>query len=262
MPATAAIHPTAIVDPRAVLGEGVEVGPYSVIGPDVRIGPGTRIGAHCVVEGNTILGAECQAFTGAVIGSIPQDLKYAGEKTELTIGDRNIFREYVTINPGTKGGGGKTVIGSDCLLMAYSHIAHDCLLGSHIIIANSTELAGHIEIEDGAVIGGLVGIHQFVRLGRLSITGGCSRVVQDIPPYSTCAGYPTQVFGLNNEGLRRAGVSAEAKDALHKAFRVLFHSGLSMSHATERVAQEITDCPEVAHVLEFIRQSKRGVSRA
>ncbi|MBI2884956.1 MAG: acyl-ACP--UDP-N-acetylglucosamine O-acyltransferase [Candidatus Omnitrophica bacterium] len=262
MAATATIHPTAIIDPQAVLGEGVDVGPYSVIGPNVRIGSGTRIGVHCVVEGYTTIGSDCQLFTGAVIGSIPQDLKYAGEKTELIIGDRNRIREYVTINPGTKGGGGKTVIGSDCLLMAYSHVAHDCLIGNHVIIANTTELAGHIEIEDGAVMGGLVGIHQFVRVGRLSITGGCSRVAQDIPPYSTCAGYPTQVFGLNNEGLRRAGVSAESKELLHKAFRLLFNSGLSMSHALERVAKEVAPCPEVTRLLEFIRQSKRGVCRA
>jgi len=259
--ASLAIHPTAIVDPEAVIAEGVEVGPYAVIGPHVRVGPRSKIGAHCVLEGYTTIGADCQIFTGAVIGSIPQDLKYTGEKSELIIGDRNRIREYVTINPGTKGGGGKTVIGSDCLLMAYAHVAHDCLIGNHIIIANSAALAGHILVEDGAVIGGLVGIHQFVRVGRLSIIGGCSRVVQDAPPYATCVGYPAQVFGLNNEGLRRAGVSADAKDRLHKAFRLLFHAGLSMSHAVEKVAQEVDHCPEVEHLLTFIRESKRGVCR-
>ncbi len=256
------IHATAIVDPQAQLDEGVEIGPYSVIGANVRIGRGTKVGAHCVFEGFTTIGEECQFFTGAVIGSIPQDLKYQGEKSELIIGDRNRIREYVTINPGTKGGVGKTVIGSDCLLMAYAHVAHDCQVGSRVVIANSAALAGHIEVEDGAVVGGLVGIHQFVRVGTLAIIGGCSRVNQDVPPYSTCVGYPAAVFGLNSEGLRRAGVSTETKDALHKAFRLLFNSGLSMSHAIERVAQEVPPGPEVQHLLDFIRQSKRGVCRA
>ncbi len=258
----AAVHPTALVDPRATLGEEVEVGPYTVIGPHVKVGSRTRIGAHGVLEGYTSIGEECQIFTGAVIGSIPQDLKYAGEKSELIIGDRNRIREYVTINPGTKGGGGKTVIGSDCLLMAYAHVAHDCLISDHVIIANSAALAGHIVIEEGAVIGGLVGIHQFVRVGTLAIIGGCSKVIQDVPPYSTCAGYPAKVFGLNREGLRRAGVATNAKDRLHRAFRTLFQSGLSMSHALEQVAREDTHGPEVTHLLEFIRQSKRGVCRA
>lgn len=256
------VHPTALVDPHATLGEGVEIGPYTVIGPHVKVGSRTRIGAHCVLEGYTSVGDECQIFTGAVIGSIPQDLKYAGEKSELIIGDRNRIREYVTINPGTKGGGGKTVIGSDCLLMAYAHVAHDCLIRDRVTIANSAALAGHIVVEDGAVIGGLVGIHQFVRVGTLAIIGGCSRVVQDVPPYSTCVGSPAKVFGLNREGLRRAGTATETKDHLHRAFRTLFQSGLSMSHALEQVAREDHHCPEVAHLLEFIRQSTRGVCRA
>ena len=256
------VHPTAIVHPDAALGEGVSVGPYAVIAERVTIGPGTRVGARCVIEGRTTIGAECELFTGAVIGSAPQDLKYQGEASVLTIGDRNKIREYVTINPGTSGGGGKTVIGSDCLLMAYAHVAHDCLVGSHVIIANSAALAGHILVEDRAVIGGLVGVHQFVRVGTLSIIGGCSRVTQDIPPYATCVGYPAAVFGLNNEGLRRAGVSSAVKQRLHHAFRVLFHSKLSMSHALAQVAQDADHCPELQHLLAFIRASKRGVARS
>ena len=251
-----------MIDPHAHLGEGVEVGPYAVVGPHVRVGPRTKIGSHCVLEGYTSIGADCQLFTGAVIGSIPQDLKYAGEKSELIIGDRNRIREYVTINPGTKGGGGKTILGSDCLLMAYAHVAHDCRIGDHVIIANSAALAGHIAVEDHAVIGGLVGIHQFVQVGALAIIGGCSRVIQDIPPYSTCVGYPAKVFGLNKEGLRRAGVPTQTKDHLHKAFRILFHSGLSMSHAVEQVAKDVNHCQEVTHLLDFIRHSTRGVCRA
>lgn len=257
-----AVHATAIIDPKAELAEGVEVGPYSVIGPEVRVGPRTTIGSHCVLEGDTTIGAECQIFTGAVIGSIPQDLKYSGEHSQLIIGDRNRIREYVTINPGTKGGLGKTVIGSDCLLMAYAHVAHDCLLGSRVVMANSAALAGHIEVEDGAVIGGLVGIHQFVRVGTLAIIGGCSRVNQDVPPYSMCVGYPAKIFGMNSEGLKRANMPEDAKQLLHKAFRILFQSGLSMSHAVEQVAQTVNHSSEVSHLLEFIQQSKRGVCRA
>lgn len=256
------VHPTAIVHPQAKLAVGVLVGPYAIIEEQVTIGRGSRIGAHCVIEGHTTIGEDCQIFTGAVIGSIPQDLKYRGEASALVIGDRNKIREYVTINPGTEGGGNKTVIGSDCLLMAYAHVAHDCVIGNHVILANSAALAGHITIEDRAVIGGLVGIHQFVRVGGLSIVGGCSRVIQDIPPYSTCVGYPAQVFGLNNEGLRRAGVSAETKQRLHRAFRVLFHSKLSMSHALKQVAQDADHSPELQHLLRFIHESKRGVCRA
>jgi UDP-N-acetylglucosamine acyltransferase len=258
------VHPTAIVHPKATLGAGVSIGPYSVIGEHVRIGDGTAIGAHCVIDGRTTLGSDNQVFTGAVIGSIPQDLKYHGEETILVIGDRNKVREYVTINPGTEGGGGKTAIGSDCLLMAYAHVAHDCVIGDHVVIANSAALAGHIAIEDRAVVGGLVGIHQFVRVGTLSIIGGCSRVIQDVPPYATCVGYPATVFGLNSEGLRRVGMSEENRRALHHVFRILFHSKLSMSHALEQVTQEFgarKTCPELQHLLEFIRQSKRGVCR-
>lgn len=256
------VHPTALVDPKAELGPGVTVGPYTSIQEGVTIGAGTTIGAHCVIEGHTAIGAECELFTGAVIGSIPQDLKYRGEESQLIIGDRNKIREYVTINPGTEGGGGKTVIGSDCLFMAYAHVAHDCVIGNGVIIANSAALAGHITVEERAVIGGLVGLHQFVRVGTLSIVGGCSRVVQDIPPYATCVGYPATVFGLNSEGLRRAGVSSETKQRLHQAFRILFHSKLSMSHALAEVARNVDHCPEIQHLVEFIRHSKRGVARA
>ena len=259
---TTQVHPTALIHSDARLGEGVVVGPYTVIEEHVTIGPRTRIGAHCVIEGRTTIGAECQLFTGAVVGSIPQDLKYRGEESVLIIGDRNKIREYVTINPGTEGGGGKTVIGSDCLFMAYAHVAHDCVIGNQVVVANSAALAGHITVEDRAIIGGLVGVHQFVRVGTLAIIGGCSRAIQDVPPYSTCVGYPTKVYGLNLEGLRRADISEETKRALHSAFRTLFHSKLSMSHAIEQVAKEAGPHPEVEHLLAFIRQSKRGVCRA
>ncbi len=256
------VHPTAIVHPKARLGAGVVVGPYAVITEHVTLGPRTTVGTHCVIEGRTTIGADCQLFTGAVIGSSPQDLKYHGEASTLTIGDRNQIREYVTINSGTEAGGKKTIIGSDGLFMAYAHVAHDCLVGNHVVLANSVALAGHIVLEDHTIIGGLVGIHQFVRVGTLAIVGRWSRVIQDIPPYATCVGYPAKVFGLNSEGLRRAGVSNETKQLLHHAFRVLFHSKLSMSHAIEQVAAGADHCPELQHLLAFIRDSKRGIARA
>ena len=256
------VHPTAIVHPRAKLGPGVVIGPYSVIQEHVTIGAGTRVGAHAVLEGHTLLGEDNEIFTGAVIGSIPQDLKYRGEHSTLTIGDRNKIREYVTINPGTEGGGGKTVIGSDCLFMAYSHVAHDCFIGNRVILANSAALAGHITIEVRAVVGGLVGLHQFVRVGTLAIVGGCSRVIQDVPPYSTCVGYPAKVFGLNIEGLRRAAVPTATRDRLHRAFKVLFNSKLSVSSAVKQLDGQAEACPELEHLLAFVRESKRGVCRA
>ena len=259
------VHPSAVIHPKARLGEGVAVGPYAVIGEHVTIGARTQLGPHCVIEGHTTIGEVCRIFTGAVIGSSPQDLKYRGEETILRIGDRNLIREYVTINPGTEGGGGKTIIGSDCLFMAYAHVAHDCVLGDHVVLANSVALAGHITIEDHAIIGGLVGVHQFVRIGTLSIVGGCSRVIQDVPPYATCVGYPARVFGINSEGLRRAESAPDVREQLHRAFRILFHSRLSMSHALEQLTAElepVSACAEVRHLVEFVRQSKRGVCRA
>lgn len=258
----ALIHPTAIIHPKAKLAEGVSVGPFTVIQENVSVGAHTKIGAHAVLEGRSTIGSDCEIFSGAVIGSIPQDLKYHGEESVLIIGDRNKIREYVTINPGTEGGGGKTVIGSDCLLMAYSHVAHDCIVGNRVVIANSAALAGHIIVEDRAIIGGLVGIHQFVRVGALAFIGGCSRVAQDVPPYSTVVGYPAKIFGLNVEGMRRAGVSDSAKQRLHHTYKILFHAKLSMRNAIEQAAKEEPTCPEVQHLLKFVRESKRGVCRA
>jgi UDP-N-acetylglucosamine acyltransferase len=256
------VHPTAIVHPKADLGPGVTVGPYTVIEARVTVGARTIIGAHGMLQGRTTIGEDCEIFTGAVIGSMPQDLKYHGEDSALMIGDRNKIREYVTINPGTAGGGGRTVIGSDCLLMAYAHVAHDCLIGHHVVMANSAALAGHIVVEDRATIGGLVGVHQFVRVGALAFIGGCSRVVQDVPPYAICVGYPAKVFGLNREGLKRAGLSPDVARRLHQAFRILFQSKLAMSHAVKQAAKEIPNGPELDHLLAFIRESKRGVCRS
>lgn len=255
------IHPTAVVSPKAELAAGVNVGPFAVIGDNVVIGEGTSIGSHCLVEGYTRIGKSCEFFTGAVVGSQPQDLKYKGEKSFLEIGDSNIVREYCTFNPGT-GEGSKTSVGSNNLIMAYSHIAHDCIVGNECVIANGGTLAGHVTIEDKAVVGGLVAVHQFVRVGRLSIIGGCSKVVQDIPPYSTCDGHPARVYGLNLVGLKRSKLSQETIRQLDRAFRILFSSGFSPKHALEKMGQEKDPCPEVLCLVDFVRNSQRGISHS
>lgn len=255
------IHPTAIVSKKACLGSDIEVGPYSFIGDNVKIGDGTKIGSFCVIEGNTTIGKNCRIFTGAVIGSIPQDLKYKGEETFLEIGDNNIIREYCTFNPGT-GEGGRTIVGNHNLFMAYSHVAHDCVVGNHCVIANNGTLAGHVTIEDRAVIGGLVAIHQFVRVGKLSIIGGCSKVVQDIPPFSTCDGHPARVYGLNLVGLKRAGFDSKVINKLSHSFKIIFNSGLSIKNAISQLEQEDNLPSEVVYLINFIKNSSRGVCRS
>jgi UDP-N-acetylglucosamine acyltransferase len=255
------IHPSAIVSLKAKLGDGVSVGPYSVISQGVAIGDGTAIGTHCNISGNTTVGKNCQIYTGAVIGSRPQDLKYKGEKSLLEIGDNNIIREYCTFNPGTEDMA-KTSVGSGNLFMAYSHVAHDCVVGNNCVIANNGTLAGHVSVEDQAVIGGLVAVHQFVRVGKLSIIGGCSKVVQDIPPFSTCDGHPARVYGLNLIGLRRHNIPRGSIEKLDRAFRILFGGGLSKKSALELVAAQIESTPEVAYLLDFIKKSERGMARS
>jgi len=255
------IHKTAIVSTKAKLPEDISVGPYTLIGDDVTIGAGTRIGAHCVIEGDTTIGCNCEIFTGAVIGSRPQDLKYKGEKVFLEIGNNNIIREYCTLNPAVEEGA-KTKVGNNNLFMAYSHIAHDCVVGDGCVIANNGTLAGHVTIEDKAVIGGLVAIHQFVRIGELSIVGGCSKVVQDIPPYSTCDGHPARVYGLNLVGLRRHGIAKESIHQLNSAFKVLFNEGLLLKHALQRIEKEIPQTREVSCLVDFIKKSQRGIARS
>lgn len=255
------IHPTAIVSKKAELAGGVTVGPYSVIADNVKIGAQTKIGSHCVIEGNTTIGKDCEIFTGAVIGSRPQDLKYKGANSFLCIGDNNIIREYCTFNPGTQDGR-QTIVGNNNLFMAYSHIAHDCIVANECVIANNGTLAGHVTLEDKAVIGGLVAIHQFVRVGTLSIIGGCSKVVQDIPPYSTCDGHPARIYGLNLVGLRRNKTSREIIIQLDHAFKALFNSGLSAKHAAEILEKEIKPVKEITHLIEFVKNSVRGLSRS
>ncbi len=255
------IHPSAIVSLKAKLALGVSIGPFSVIGDQVSIGADTKIGAHCVIEGNTTIGKNCEMFTGSVIGSRPQDLKVKGEKVFLEIGNNNIIREYCTLNPGTSEGS-KTSIGDDNLLMAYSHVAHDCRVGNGCVLANNSTLAGHVSIEDRAVIGGIVAIHQFVRIGMLAIIGGCSKVVQDIPPFSTCDGHPARVYGLNLIGLRRKGIGHDSIKKIDQAFRLIFNSGLSAKHALERVEREIEKTEEIIYLVNFVKSSERGLARS
>lgn len=255
------IYETAVVHPKAKLADSVSIGPYAVIGENVTIKDNTQVGAHCVIEGWTTIGSGNKIFSGAVIGSPPQDLKYKGVRSFVEIADNNIIREYVTVNPGTSEGE-QTIIGSDNLIMAYSHIAHNCVIANNIVIANGGTLAGHVEIEDRAVVGGLVAIHQFTRVGRLSIIGGCSKVVQDIPPFSTCDGHPAEIYGLNSVGLKRMEISSEDCLELKKAFKILFFSNLPVSSAVEKIRQEFPRNSQfISFLLDFISRSKRGLSK-
>ena len=256
------IHPTAIIDSKAEIGEGVEIGPYSVIEKNVLIGEGTKIGPHVVIREGTYIGKQCQISQFASIGEAPQSLGYKGEKTFLQIGDHNIIREFVTLHRGTIKGGGKTVIGNENFLMAYSHVAHDCQIGNQVVMANGATLAGHILIEDFAIIGGLSAIHQFCRVGTYAIVGGLTGVLLDIPPYTKAQGDRAKLFGLNTIGLKRANFSEETLKALKKAYRIIFRSSLTLEKAMKRVVEdEISQTPEVQHFLQFIQCSKRGITR-
>jgi len=253
------IHPSAIVDPDAELGQGVEVGPWSILGPRVKIGDGTRIGPHVLVERDTTIGADCQLHQGAVLGTDPQDLKYRGEDTVLIVGDRTVIREYATLNRGTADLL-QTMVGDDCLLMAYSHIAHDCQIGNNVVISNAVNMGGHVFIEDWAIVGGLTAIHQFVRIGAHAFVGGASRTAQDVPPYTKAAGSPFKLYGLNSVGLERRGFSTEVRQALKKVYRMVFQSSVPLSLGLEKAEAEAEDFPEVRHFLSFIRNSERGVT--
>lgn len=257
----AKIHETALVDPHAEIDVNVEVGAYSIIGPKVKIGKGTRIRSHVVVEGNTTLGEGNIIFQFASVGSVPQDLKYKGEYSQLIIGHHNTIREFVSLNPGTTGGGMVTRIADHNLLMMYCHIAHDCILGSHNIIANGATLGGHVEIEDYAIVGGLVGIHQFVKVGTSAILGAGSMVSKDIPPYCNATGDRARLRGLNLEGLRRRGFSREQIEILKKVYRILFQSGLRTKEALKKIRREFPKSAEVERLASFIENSERGICR-
>ena len=257
----AAIHPTAIVDPRARLGAGVAVGPYTVIDGDVEVGEGTTIGAHNVITGHTRIGRGNRIFHFCSIGEANQDKKYGGEPTRLEIGDGNTIREYCSLNRGTVQDGGVTRIGSRNWIMAYCHVAHDCRVGDDTVFANNATLAGHVEIGDWTILGGFVGVHQFVKVGAHVMAGISSVVTQDVPPYVTVAGHPCAPRGINAEGLRRRGFSLEAIAALKRAYRTLYKSGLSLAEARAELERQAAETPEVAPLARFLAGSTRGIVR-
>ena len=257
----AKVHPTALVHSAARLGADVEVGPYSVIGEHVEVGEGTAIGAHVVIEGHTRLGRRNRIAHGAVIGGPPQDKKYAGEPTRVEIGDDNTIRECVTINRGTAQDIGVTRLGNGNWIMAYVHLAHDCQVGSQTIFANVTQLAGHVTIGDWVILGGNTLVHQYVRVGAHAFTGMGTALPQDVPPFVMVAGSPTQPIGINKEGLKRRGFSAQAIDGLKRAYKTLYRKGLGLDQAKAALEAQAADCPEVAEILRFIAASKRGIIR-
>ena len=256
------IKETAIISPDAVLAPDVIVGPYAVIGPDVKIGAGTVIGPHVRIDGPTTIGERNQFVGQASIGTPPQDLKFKGEKTELRIGNDNVFREFVTINRGTTGGGGVTTIASNNFFMAYSHVAHDCHVGSNTIFANNATLAGHVDVGDFSTIGAFSAVHQFCRVGNHAFIGGGSICTQDVLPFvKTVGNRPAQTYGINTIGLERKGFSKETIEALQRAYRILVRSKLKLADALARIEAEFGSVPEVRYFVEFARESKRGVIR-
>jgi len=255
------IHSTALVDPGASVDPAAVIGPYAVIGEGVTIGAGTKVQHHASVLGPATLGRDNHLFPFSSLGTAPQDLGYRGEPTRLEVGDRNVFREFVTVNRGTTKGGGVTRIANDCFFMSYSHVAHDCDLGNNVIMANSAALGGHISIGDNAILGGLVAVHQFARIGRLSMIGGVSGVAKDVPPFMIASGERARLYSLNLVGLKRNGFSSEQITKLKKAYRLLFRSQLNLKEAMERVEKELPDAAEIEELLAFIRASSRGICR-
>ncbi|MBI4513199.1 MAG: acyl-ACP--UDP-N-acetylglucosamine O-acyltransferase [Gemmatimonadetes bacterium] len=257
-PEAPVIHPTAVLDAQAEFGPGVHIGPYSVIGPNVVIGARTHVEPHVYIARDTQVGEDCVIAKGAVLGTDPQDLKYEGEETKLIVGDRTTIREYATLNRGTRAYG-MTCVGSDCLVMAYAHVAHDCVIGDHVILSNAIQMGGHVGIEDWVVIGGLTALHQFVRIGAHAMVGGASRVSKDIPPYTRAAGTPCRLYGLNSVGLQRRGFPEETRRELKRAYRILFASDLNISQAIATLRQESLP-PQVERLVAFVEASERGVT--
>ncbi len=254
------IHPSAVVHPDAQIGSNCHIGPFCVIGQHVTLGPECRLHSHVVIDGHTTLGVGNELFPFAAIGLKTQDLKWKGGVTRTVIGDHNVFRENSTVHSATNDGDA-TVIGSHNHFLAYTHIAHDCRVGSHIVMSNVGTLAGHVIVEDHAIIGGLAAVHQFCRIGRMSIIGGCAKVVQDVPPYMIVDGNPGETKGLNKVGMERNGISAEAQAALKKAYKILFREGLTVSNALTKIEAEVPVLPEIQHLIAFARTSERGLAK-
>ncbi|MCX8517060.1 MAG: acyl-ACP--UDP-N-acetylglucosamine O-acyltransferase [Rhodoferax sp.] len=262
-----AIHPTALVDAQAELDSSVSVGPYTIIGPHVRIAAGTSIGPHCVIQGRTTMGRDNRIFQFNSLGAIPQDKKYAGEPSELEIGDRNTIREFCTFNIGTPGDQGVTRLGNDNWIMAYVHLAHDCQVGNHTIFANNAQLAGHVHVGDWAILGGFTLAHQFVRIGAHSMTALSSVLLADLPPFAMCQGQPAAARSMNYEGLRRRGFSAERIAVVKAMYKALYREHLTLEQARQRIAQLAVNTPEAAPdvqmMLSFLAQTtpQRGIVR-
>jgi len=255
------VHPTAVIAPGARLDPTVEVGPYAVIGRQVSIGPGTTVGPHAVIEGRTRIGAGNRIFQFASVGAQPQDLKYAGEDTELHLGDRNLVREFTTLHIGTAGGGGVTRIGNRNLFMAYAHVAHDSQVGNDCVLANAATLGGHVEIGDHVILGGLAAVHQFTRVGAHAFVAGGTMVVMDVPPFCTAQGDRAELVGINSIGLSRRGFTEEQISRIKEAYRILFRSKLPLDEALERLRTEFGGHSEVEALVSFVASSKRGLTR-
>ncbi len=255
----AQVHASAVIDDTAQLGIGVIVEPYAVIGPNVVVGAGTRVGAHAIIERDTIVGEQCRLHKGAALGGDPQDLKYAGEASRLVVGDRTVVREFATLNRGSAARG-STDIGSDCLIMAYAHVAHDCIIGNHVVIANAVNMGGHAVVGDWVVIGGMTAVHQFAHIGAHAFIGGMSAVRKDIPPYVKASGNPMRLFGLNAIGLQRRGFSTEVRMEIRRAYRMLFKSTMNIREAVVEARNTLQSSPELEALLQFIERSERGVT--
>lgn len=252
------IHPSALVDPSAEIGDGVTIGPHAIVGPQVTIGDGCQIAARAILEQNVRLAPNVMVGSGSILGGPPQDLKYAGEETWVEIGEGTRIREFTTINRGTVASG-RTTVGRNAFIMTYVHIAHDCRIGDGVIMANGTQLAGHVTVEDFVVISGLVAVHQFGRIGEYAFVGGMTRVNQDIPPYVKAVGNPVELYGLNTIGLQRRSFPAETIAGLKRAYRLCFNSDLNLGQALEQARKELPPIPEVERFLEFVSSSQRGV---
>jgi UDP-N-acetylglucosamine acyltransferase len=254
------IHSSAVVHPKARIGDGCEIGPYCVIGENVELGANCKLHSHVVIDGHTKLGNGNEIFPFASIGLKTQDLKWKGGVTRTEIGDNNTFREYVTVHSAT-GDGEVTKVGSNNHILAYCHLAHNVTLGNHVIMSNVATLAGHVTVEDYAVVGGLAAVHQFCRIGKMSIIGGCSKVVQDVPPFMLADGNPAETRTINKVGMERNGVSEEAQSALRTAYKILFREGLTIPNALARIEKELPKLAEVLHLIQFARTSERGISK-
>ena len=252
------IHPTAIISPDAQIGPGVAIGPFAIVGESCTLGAGAVVGARATLERNVTLGANVHVGSGSILGGAPQDVKYRGEPTTVEIGDGTVIREYTTINRGTTQSF-RTTVGRNCFIMSYVHLGHDCHVGDGVVLVNGVQVAGHVTVEDRAIISGLTAVHQFVRIGRFSFIGGCSRVAQDVPPYTRAVGNPIKLYGLNSVGLRRNNFPDEVVRELKRAYRLFFRSELNLSQAVQRAEAELEPLPEVQEFVRFVSETNRGV---